>query len=83
MNNNDELPTTTEAIRSAVFRRARTINQQLLVRLEEVENHLGSGSHLAVIGALEGVEANIASMRSLMLMLRDCFAPAPSEGGPS
>ena len=27
-----------------------------------------------MIGALEGAEADIAKMRSLMLLLRDCFA---------
>lgn len=64
-----------------MFRSARTNNQRLLVRLEEVDAHLSSGSQLAVIGALEGVEADIARIRNLMLVLRDCFAPPYLEGG--
>jgi len=35
----------------------------------------------AVIGALEGAEADIATMRSLMLLLRDCFALPRAERG--
>jgi hypothetical protein len=34
-----------------------------------------------VIGALEGAEADIAKMRSLMLLLRDYFVLPREEGG--
>ena len=79
--NENELPETTEAIRNAVFRKAQTINQRLLQRFTETADYLDSGSHLAVLGALEGSEADVVSMRNLMLLLRDCFAPPQSKGG--
>lgn len=62
-----------------MFRRARTLNQRLFKRFAETLDYLGSGSELAVLGALEGTEADIASMRNLMLLLRDCFRA--EEGG--
>jgi hypothetical protein len=71
----NELPATTEAIRNIVLRRATTINQRLLERFTEIEDHLGSGSHLAVLGALNGAETAIENMRNLMFLLGDCFPP--------
>lgn len=58
-----------------------TINQRLFKRFAETVDYLGSGSELAVLGALEGTEADVASLRSLMLVLRDCFGPPKPEGG--
>ena len=77
----NELPEVTEAIRAAVFRRAETINQRLFQRFAEMVDHLGSGSELAALGTLEGAEADLASLRSLMLVLRDCFTPPKEKGG--
>ena len=73
--------TTTEAIREEFFRRAEVINKQLVNKLYDVEGHLSRHEDRAVIGALEGTEADIARMRSLMLLLRDCFALPREEGG--
>jgi hypothetical protein len=35
----------------------------------------------AVIGTLEGAEADIAKMRGLMVLLRDCFVVPREDGG--
>lgn len=72
---------TTEAIREELFRKAETINQQLLTRFADVADHMSREEDRAVIGVLEGTEADIARMRSLMILLRDCFT-LPREGGP-
>jgi hypothetical protein len=76
-----EPPTTTEAIRKELFRKAEAINQQLFKRFADTADHLSRHEERAVIGALEGAEADIARMRSLMLLLRDCFAFPAHEGG--
>ncbi len=74
--------TTVSAIREVLFQNADTVNHQLLKRFGEVAEHLNRHEDRAVIGALEGAEADIAKMRSLMLLLRDCFV-VPREGGGS
>ena len=71
--------TTVAAIREVLFRNADIVNHQLLKRFGEVADHLSHHEDRAVIGALEGAEADIAKMRSLMLLLRDCFV-VPREG---
>jgi hypothetical protein len=76
--NEPEPPIT--AIRGELFRRAETINNQLLARFADVADHLNHCEDRSVIGALEGSEADIAKMRSLMLLARDCF-PLP-QGEP-
>ncbi len=65
------------AVREMVFRNADTLNHQLLRRFGDVANHLTRCEDRAVIGTLDGVEADIAKMRSLMLLLRDCFPVTP------
>ena len=77
-----EPQTPVAAIREVLFRNADTVNHQLLKRFGEVADHLSHHEDRAVIGALEGAEADIAKMRSLMLLLRDCFV-VPREGGSS
>ena len=73
--------TTVAAIREVLFRNALTLNHQLLERFGTVADHLRRHEDRAVIGALEGAEADIAKMRSLMLLLRDCFVVPREEGG--
>jgi len=53
----------------------------LFKRFADTADHLSRHEERAVIGALEGAEADIARMRSLMLLLRDCFAFPAHEGG--
>ena len=77
----DEPQTTVAAIREVLFRNADTVNHQLLKRFGDVADHLSRNEDRAVIGALEGAEADIAKMRSLMLLCRDCFAVRREEGG--
>jgi hypothetical protein len=77
----DESQTTVTAIREVLFRNALTLNNQLLERFGTVADHLSRNEDRAVIGALEGAEADIAKMRSLMLLLRDCFMVRREEGG--
>jgi hypothetical protein len=76
----DESQTTVAAIREVLFRNADTLNHQLLGRFGVVADHLTRQEDRAVIGALEGAEADIAKMRSLMLILRDCFALPRQDG---
>ena len=68
------------AIREILFRNADIVNDQLLRRFGDVTEHLSCHEDRAVIGALEGAEADIAKMRSLMLLLRDCFAVPRQDG---
>ena len=73
--------TTVTAIREVLFRNANTVNHQLLGRFSDVADHLSRHEDRAVIGTLEGAEADIAKMRSLMLLLRDCFVVPREKGG--
>lgn len=75
----NEPQTTVAAIREVVFRNADTLNHQLFRRFGDVSDHLTRCEDLAVIGALEGAEADIAKLRNLMLLLRDCFAVARQD----
>jgi hypothetical protein len=68
-----DLPTPTDAIRTLLFRKAETLNQRLLERLADVANHISSHEHRAAIGALAGLEADIATVRTLMMLMRDYF----------
>jgi len=63
-----------------LFRNALALHEQLVGRFLDVGDHLNRREDRAVIGALEGAEADIAKMRSLMVLLRDCF-PVRPEGG--
>ena len=77
----NDLPTNTEAIRSVLFRKAETLNQRLLERSTQIADHLGNRDDRAVLGALDGMEATVASIRTLMSLARDCFPPANSKEG--
>ena len=77
----DEPQTTVAAIREVLFRNADIVNHQLLKRFGDAADHLSLHEDRAVIGTLEGAEADIAKMRSLMLLLRDCFVVPREEGG--
>jgi hypothetical protein len=68
-----DLPTPTDAIRTLLFRKAESLNQRLLERLADVANHISSREHRAAIGGLAGLEADIATIRTLMMLMRDCF----------
>lgn len=59
-----------EAVRSRVLERAKAINTKLLARLETVADDLDAGGHLAALGGLDGIEREVAQMRSFLLLLR-------------
>ena len=59
-----------EALRLRVIERAMAINSKLLARLATVADDLDAGGHLAALGGLDGLERQIDTMRSLLLLLR-------------
>lgn len=59
-----------EALRKRVIERAMAINSKLLARLATVADDLDAGGHLAALGGLDGLERQIDTMRSLLLLLR-------------
>ena len=58
------------AIRERVLERVKDINTKLLARLVTVADDLEAGSHLAALGALDGLERQIDTMRNFLLLLR-------------
>ncbi|HEY1903061.1 MAG TPA: hypothetical protein VGG56_11545 [Terracidiphilus sp.] len=63
-------PDPDEAIRKRVIGRAMEINTKLLARLATVADDLDVGGHRAALGGLDGIERQIDTMRSLLLLLR-------------
>ena len=57
-------------LRKLVLARAAEINGKLLARLSTVSDDLDAGSPLAALGALDGLERQIETMRSFLLLLR-------------
>lgn len=68
-NHNPQPPELDESLGRLVLARASAINGKLLARLSTVSNDLDSGSHLAALGGLDGLEREIDRMRSLLLLL--------------
>jgi hypothetical protein len=58
-----------EAIRKRVIERAMAINTKLLAWLATVADDLDVGGHRAALGGLDGIEREIDTMRSLLLLL--------------
>jgi hypothetical protein len=59
-----------EAIRQRILERATAINAKLLAQFSTAAEDLEAGSYLAALGALDGIEKQIDTMRSLLLLLR-------------
>ena len=57
------------AIRLHILARAKEINEELLVRLTTVAGDLDAGSHLAALGGLDGIERELTTIRSILLLL--------------
>ena len=57
------------AIRKRVIERAMAINTKLLARLATVADDLDVGGHCAALGGLDGIERQIDTMRSFLLLL--------------
>jgi len=58
-----------EAIRQRILERARAINTKLLSQLGTVAEDLDVGGHRAALGGLDGIERQIVTMRSFLLLL--------------
>jgi hypothetical protein len=58
-----------KALRKRVIERAMAINTKLLARLATVADDLDEGGHRAALGGLDGIEREIATMRSFLLLL--------------
>ena len=58
-----------EELRLRVLERVKTINANLLVRLSTVANDLEGEAHRDALGGLDGIEREIGTMRSLLLLL--------------
>ena len=58
-----------EALRKLVIKRAMKINSTLLGRLAAVADDLDAGGHRAALGGIDGIERQIDTMRSLLLLL--------------
>jgi hypothetical protein len=63
----------TEAIRALLFQRAQILTDHLLRRLADVASHVNSKNHRAVIGALDGLEAEVQTIRTLMVLMDECL----------
>lgn len=49
------------------------LNQQLLKRLTDVSDHISRKETLGAIGALEGMDYEVETIRTLMRLVRDHF----------
>lgn len=58
-----------EAIRKLVIGRAMAINTKLLARLATVADDLDANGHRAALGGLDGIEREINTLRSFLLLL--------------
>ena len=58
-----------EAVRQSILERARAINTKLLSQLRTVADDLDAGSHRSALGGIDGIERQIATMRSFLLLL--------------
>ena len=62
-------PNLDDAIRRRILERAKAINTELLSRLSTVANDLDGGGYRAALGGIDGIERQIDTMRSLLLLL--------------
>lgn len=58
-----------EAIRGLILERAKAISDKLFTRLGIVDDDLEKGMHRAALGGLDGIEREIDTLRSLLLLL--------------
>lgn len=62
-------PDPDEAIRERILERAKAISDKLFSRLGIVDDDLEKGMHRAAIGGLDGIEREIDTLRSFLLLL--------------
>lgn len=68
-NRNPQPPDLDEALRRLVLARASAINGRVLARLSIVSDDLDAGGHRAALGGIDGLEREIETMRSFLLLL--------------
>jgi hypothetical protein len=66
---NTQSPEIDEAIRLRILDRVKEINTKLLARLSTAAEDLDVKRHRAALGALDGIEKQIHTMRTLLLLL--------------
>ena len=69
MRTKPQSPDPDEAIRERVLARAKTVNAVILDRLRIAADDLEAGEHRAALGALDGIEAQLMTIRSVLLLL--------------
>lgn len=57
------------ALRERILDRAKALTTEIVDRLTVAVADLSNGKHLAALGALAGVEQEIATVRSVLLLL--------------
>ena len=62
-------PDPEEAIRDRILSRAKAVNAEILDRLRTTADDLEAGEHRAALGALDGIEAQLTIIRSVLLLL--------------
>jgi hypothetical protein len=58
-----------ERVREHILERVKAINTLLLTRLGTVADDLDAGGQRAALGGIDGIEREIATMRSFLLLL--------------
>ncbi len=62
-------PDINQVIRRHILARAKAINGKLLARLATIADDLDAGHDLAALGGIDGIEREIQTMRSFLLLL--------------
>ena len=62
-------PDLDEAVRQRILERVKPLNHEVLSRLSIAADHLEEGRHRSALGALDGVELHLATIRSLLRLL--------------
>jgi hypothetical protein len=62
-------PDIDQVIRRHILARAKAINGKLMARLAIIADDLDAGHDLAALGGLDGIEREIQTMRSFLLLL--------------
>lgn len=57
------------AIRDRILNRAKTLTTEIIDRLTVAVADLAGGMHHAALGALAGIEAELSTVRSILLLL--------------
>lgn len=68
-NPNPPDPEADAAIRDRIIARAKTLTTEIIDRLTVAVADLSDDRHLAALGALAGIEAEIVTVRSILLLL--------------